>query len=253
MNAATPQRRNAATPQRRNAATHRFVIAGMLLVSLFSALLAAQLGTKVAVPDLVAEPAQIDLERVEQGKSYKAKFLLRNSWQDELRIAEIVGSCSCTSHVLSLSRIPAGGQSQLTLTYDSGSSCGDISSKVTVFYFRTGERQLQKLECRILANVEPNISVSPNPVRFASGNRSAVVQLKPQRIKSFQVFKVACSRAEITCKALDRQSLSDTLEVKLEVDVERLPSGIRTAELIIETSDAAVPMLRVPIQFAGGE
>ena len=59
----------------------------MFLVSLVSALLATLLRENAPIADLVAEPAQIDLGPVEQGKTYQAKFVLQNRCRGELRIS----------------------------------------------------------------------------------------------------------------------------------------------------------------------
>ena len=48
-------------PRPRNAATYYSVLIALLLVSLFSALLAAQLGRKVPISGLIAEPTRINV------------------------------------------------------------------------------------------------------------------------------------------------------------------------------------------------
>lgn len=198
---------------------------------------------------MIAIPATIDLGRIEQGKTYSARFELRNQSQEVLRVSQIKPSCSCTSHELSAPEIQPSGSSKLDLRYASGASVGDVSSLASVLYFTKDSKQFRLMDCVVTGYVEPNIKVEPDTLRFQTGTPSRVdLVLSCHKVNQFTVTNAVSSSEAITITV--GESTPRKTRIRVDFDHKKWSPNMTISEVTISVDDPFVPTLSIPITIS---
>lgn len=181
-----------------------------------------------------------------QGERRTADFILKNTSSSLIKVAQVMGHCSCTSHHLSSAAIAPGESTTLAITFDSGDRRGSTGTYATAYYVNAGDANLRAVHCRITANVEPNIVTSPDSVTFTSGRAAtAIVTLRPNKISRFRVTDVACSNSAFTAHCRPRDNPSSPCEIEVAFNPDQISNRGISAELTIRTDDPAAAVLFV--------
>ncbi len=191
----------------------------------------------------------IDLGQMRQGETRTVDFQLCNRTKGTIRISRIWGHCSCTSHKLTRPELASGESATLTLTYKSGNSRGVTGSLVNVYYYLVGQEKLLHAECRIKANVQPNVTWSPADITFHIGqSKSCHVVLQASAAEQVVLADAACTRNGLAV-TIDESKDPKTAHLTILFEAERWGTKPGKAELIVRLHDAAVPVLRIPINI----
>ena len=188
-----------------------------------------------------------DLGRLRQGVHTPCYFQLTNTSSQTVYISRIIGSCSCTSHAITETKLAPGAATKLRLEHDSGSSRGAASASISVLYFLEGEDRLRKLVVGVQAEVDPDVAVSLDRLEFSpevADTKS--VELRANQISALDVKEVACTHRAFSA-ILEPPGADAAAQrvVRVAFDPAQWQDSSHTAELFIKTNSVAEPVLRI--------
>lgn len=231
----------------------RVLIFGLSFASIFCAMMAMRQGPPASSSPLQVTPERVDLGRLRQNRQAVGRFELRNTGTTPIRIREVFGSCSCTSHELSSPDVPPGESVELSLTYDSGVSRGDTKTNATVYYVVEGERQLRFVTCPMNALVEPNIAWSPPRLQLNRETKTtAQITLRPEQIERFEVLDVSATHRAFSVNARAGRDPDQPCVIDVVFDPAVWGERSGESEVIVRTDDPVAPLLRIPVQVVSG-
>lgn len=221
---------------------HRHPILGSAITL---TLLAA--ATAFAAPNLEFSADSWDFGRIWHGEKPSFKLVLRNTGDEELRIARVHASCSCTAAQPERYVLKPGESTDLTVTYDSTGKQGNNSSKVFVM---SNDPDEPNKEFRLDGYVMRAVTVSPK-----SGLALRAVDVdKPQSVE------VTLTNHEPDPMKLEVMSRTGRFDVDLK-EVEKgkiwtvrittmppMPYGMNQGSVRLKTDVEREPTISLPIR-----
>ncbi len=183
-----------------------------------------------------------------QGDVAKASFLLTNHCPKVVFIRRVENSCTCTTTMLTKTKLRPHESVLLHASFNLGNSRGPVQTKCAVLYFQEDSNRLQSLELRIAATCEPDIRIKPTELTFHAEEPSVQeVRLSAGRKELFELLSVYCDRAGFSADILPQADASVERRVRVVFDPAKW-SGIRgTAHLTLTTDSLAEPNARVTL------
>jgi hypothetical protein len=120
----------------------------------FLALVATAAGADekpVPAPRIQVEPESFDFGSVQQGKTLRRDFTIRNFGDAELVIEGVSTTCGCTAALAAQSRVEPGGRTVLRVTFETRTYSGKVERNVMV---RSNDPKAPLVQVRVGATVE---------------------------------------------------------------------------------------------------
>jgi hypothetical protein len=104
-----------------------------LMVMIFVVCVIPALAVAANAPSLALDKTEYDFGDVQSGELVKTGFVVSNDGDAPLIIHDVRTSCGCTSAAAASRQIPAGGSTQVTVSYNSsGESAGSKTQGVVI-------------------------------------------------------------------------------------------------------------------------
>jgi len=192
-------------------------------------------------PGLFAVSQVVDLGTHGQGETIPTELTFRNDHDEPITIVERTASCSCSESTLDRTTLAPGETATLSVKWRLGSRRGASAEELGVVYELHGN--WYTANARVHAEVEPDIVVTPWPLRF-DGDRAELktVTLKPGRKATFTVPEVHVTHPAFRAAC---DPTSNTVAVSFDPKPALGPvDGVR---LLISTDSIHEPELSIPI------
>jgi hypothetical protein len=103
-------------------------------------------------PRIQVEPEAFDFGTVQQGKTLRKDFTLRNFGDATLVIEGVSTTCGCTAALAAEDHVPPGGRTVLRVTFETRTFSGKVERDVLV---RSNDPKAPRVQVRVSATVEP--------------------------------------------------------------------------------------------------
>jgi len=195
---------------------------------------------------LIVSPADIDVGRVFRGQQAQAHFSVHNGGLRSARIESIHSDCQCTTATAPDRTIPAGSTVEMSVTVSTAYFDG-ILDKTTVL--RTDLAEQPQVELRVKGTVVPEFIVSPTVIVIPPGNHPiASHEIRIER-SSGASARVLSASSELTSVNVALTESGDRTGIAA-VSVEASGSNPIFGNVVVRTSSAYMPELRIPIRRA---
>jgi hypothetical protein len=192
---------------------------------------------------LYASPTAADLGELPQEKRLTTTFTIRNAFSEPVTIDEIVRTCGCTEFELKNHSLAPGEETSLNATISTGRARGRITAYLIVlFHLEKGERD--SITLPIMAHVVPEIDCQP-PVLVFRANHGETKEL---RLSSKPGHPFLAKRAYCYHPAFKAHLLEDRNTIEVTFDPSRCTSDVLDARILIDTSSATEPTIRIPLR-----
>ncbi|MCW5890675.1 MAG: DUF1573 domain-containing protein [bacterium] len=213
-----------------------------------AAIMAAPLAFAQALaPRVVIEAPVHDFGTVEEGAAVEHVFRVRNDGTDWLRVEQVKGTCGCTVGAAAGTLVAPGSETTVLVTLDTRRLAGRTTKTVTVY---TNDPVSPRLGLTVTGDVLTDLVIAPQPLylgRLRRGERvRREVRIAPGR-PGGTAQVVLVEQAPQPLRVLIEPG-DDPGEQKLVVDVVgELPLGRFNDEVVLRTTSAARPVVRLPV------
>lgn len=205
-------------------------------------------------PDLVVADPVFDFGESKDKKVIQHIFILENVGDEPLVISDVSTSCGCTTAGEFQSEIPAGGKTELPVTFDPTSFGGDIHKLVIV---RSNDPEKPETYLRIQGHIWQPVALTPDVMTFkiSSTNRDlkkqsmSLINHLEQPLKP-KIKKKSSDRVEVELKEIKEgksyelqvqpvgpfENKTDHISVTIETGLED-PSELRAQIIVIYQPD----------------
>jgi len=114
-------------------------------------------------PKLEIPSASYDFDSVTQGEIVKHDFKLKNSGNGDLLIHKVIPGCGCTATKISSKTVPPGGESVISVEFNSS---GFVGKKVRTISVETNDPKMPVVNLIIQGVINPEVTVEPNALSF---------------------------------------------------------------------------------------
>ncbi|MDQ3070325.1 MAG: DUF1573 domain-containing protein [Acidobacteriota bacterium] len=194
-----------------------------------------------------ASPAEtvVRVGVVPQGQTLIHRFAVVNVGTAPLTLGPIEASCGCTAMLLSSTAIEAGKTGHIDVTVTTGLDDGLINRTVSI---KTNDPRRRTLVLAIEADVRPEFTVTERLIDFGgvSGAKPVSRVLEIER-----VFGNAAVHSVTSTDALVDARLEPTSPSSVRVVAVRRTTthaGQHWGNLVLATTSAAMPEIRIPIR-----
>ena len=198
-------------------------------------------------PALDVEAPAYDFGTVDRGTVVEHSFRLRNTGDARLRIEHVKSSCGCTVGVASGSEVAPGGETEVSVRFDTTGVAGRTKRTVTVY---TNDPDAPVTGLTLTGQVATDLVVTPTPLYLGKIRRGQTVRRelriapgRPNAAYSVAWIEHANPILRTTLAALPAGA-GQTIAVELGPE---LPFGRFNDKLILHTTSPREPTLEVPI------
>jgi hypothetical protein len=131
-----------------------------LSLAIFGVCASASAAPKLSLPD-----ATYRFEPVSQGETLHHEFTIKNDGDEPLAIQRVVPSCGCTISKLAKNSIAPGGETKLSVDFDTSGMSGE---KVKTVRLYTNDPENLTALLTLQGEVQPEIFVEPRRLHFGS-------------------------------------------------------------------------------------
>jgi hypothetical protein len=221
----------------------RTSLLAITIVSLVVSVAAAFLAVPKQPEGLYASPAAADLGELSQQQRLTTAFTLKNGFSRPITIDAIAKTCGCTEFELQRNSLRPEEQTGLKATFYTGRARGHITANLTVFFHHEGG-QREWITLPMGADVVPEIDCEPSTLVFRPNHgETKEVRLSSKSGKPFLAKRANCDHA-----AFEARLLSDRNAIQITFDPSRWSPDLGEARLLIDTSRATEPTIRVPLR-----
>jgi hypothetical protein len=201
---------------------------------------------------VVVGERHVEAGEVEPGTILQYRFTLRNDGDATLAIEDLQPTCYCTSARTDLWDVPPGVSTTIHVRIDPSDFMGDITKGVEI---TTNDPENPTLLVDVDLHVLPGIAVVPPELDFGSvaagQSETRQVDIKAPRERRLQIFEVN-SDVPYVSAVQEPLELEEKSGFSLYVQAgPGVPPGPFTARLAVRTSDAARPVLEIPVRGRG--
>ena len=129
-------------------------------------------------PNLFVENPVFDFGQAKDKKIIKHTFILKNVGDEPLIISDVSTSCGCTTAGDFEAEVPAGGKTELPVTFDPSSFGGEIHKLVIV---KSNDPERPETYLRIQGHIWEPVELDPTLMSFKVS--SSTKELKPQSFR----------------------------------------------------------------------
>lgn len=198
-------------------------------------------------PRVLIETPVHEFGTVEEGAAIEHVFRLRNDGTDWLRVEQVKGTCGCTVGAAAGTLVPPGGETTVLVTLDTRRLAGRTTKTVTVY---TNDPASPRLGLTLTGDVLTDLVIAPQPLylgRLRRGERVRrevrVIPGRPGGTAQVVLVEQAPPSLRVLIEPGDTPG-----EQKLVVDVVGdLPLGRFNDELVLRTTSASRPVVRLPV------
>ena len=166
---------------------HRAVRVAAMILGLTFLPVAAQAG-----PHITFQELQHDWGEIDQGSVATYSFDFVNDGDAPLELYDVQSSCECTVPTPSAKKIPAGGNAQIDITFDSERFTGNVTKEITV---TSNDPTQPEVLLHLYATVRPGVLVEPATVEMGviprSGGAHQTITLTASDGTPFQVKELS--------------------------------------------------------------
>lgn len=139
-------------------------------------------------PHLEIPQPSYNFKSVLQGQVVKHDFQLKNTGSSDLIIYKVVPGCGCTATKISSKKVPPGGESIISVEFN---STGFNGKKVRAISVETNDPKMPVATLVIEGVVNPEVSVEPNALSFGE------IEMGSSNTLEIKITKAAESKATI--------------------------------------------------------
>lgn len=139
-------------------------------------------------PHLEIPESSYNFESVLQGQIVKHDFKLKNTGVGDLIIHKVIPGCGCTATKISSKKVPPGGESVISVEFN---STGFIGKKVRAISVETNDPKMPVATLIMEGVINPEISVEPNALSFGE------IKLGSSKVLEIKIAKAAESKVTI--------------------------------------------------------
>jgi hypothetical protein len=235
---------------------------GALYVGLFCGLLTLTLIAMIIVrvrekdklqefqKNVTFENSTFDFGTALQNEKIRHQFRLLNESSNEVVVAGLRTTCSCTVTESNLVGTEIAPQSSIFVpaTYDTGNRDGDVSSSVLVLVISKGSRY--ELEATIRGSIFSDFTIDPSFVDFGKVKPGEIVtrtiSFRPKAIKSVIIHKPAATNDFFTV-SLNHET--NSTQAVIEFHAPPIPREQTFSDLLqFPTSSERVPVAKVYVR-----
>lgn len=199
---------------------------------------------------LTFQPAIIDLGDVKAGQVFAHTIQVTNTTSSAITVQELKSSCGCIRPVLEPSSLAPGATGTLKLDINTlASNPGPTTFGVKLRYPEAS--QIKEQQFIITARIIQEIVVTPTAITcYGEKPRPQIITILDKRATVLQPVKLERTSPYLNAEWIQPAQATPQPQFALQVSVrEDLPAGRHDHEVIIYTSDATYPVLRVPISI----
>ncbi len=226
----------------------------LLLVVFVLCMLGSCLAAMYAVrseptPSLTADRRFADLGIMRQQALRTARFRLLNSSNVTINITGVEKTCRCTTSHPKLSVLRPGEETDLEVTFSSGTSKGELTTRVAVLYQRADDDETYGIQLHLRAVVDPEYDITPRRLTFdLSDNQTvAFVDVSSSYVNDFRVERVVCTKRFFTARVVSENVSGGLYRIRVGFDPHLYRRDAGRADLIVFTNSVRVPTTRVPL------
>ncbi|MFC1735738.1 DUF1573 domain-containing protein [Candidatus Hydrogenedentota bacterium] len=195
-------------------------------------------GETAGNPDIALESDEIDFGEVRQHAVLKRSVVIRNKGDAELVIGKVTSTCGCTATILSSKIVPPGGETELTITYQTKSAKGKQSKRV---YIASNDPDTPNYRLNTKATIVPLYEFTPEKIDFGKivhGEKAvATFTVKAAKADTLKIVKAECADKRIDVSLLPADPARPAeREVKVELS-EKIPAKVLYTTIKIQFDD----------------
>lgn len=194
------------------------------------------------------EPPSIDLGDVKAGQIFSHQIKVTNTSSSPITVQELKASCGCIHPVLEPSTLAPGATGVLKLDINTlASNPGPTTYGIKLRYPEIN--QLKEQQFIITGRVIQELVVTPTAITcLGEKPRPQIITILDKRPSPIRPVKLERSSPYLEVEWIQPPVAEVQPQYALRVSVrDDLPAGRHDHEVVIHTSDATYPVLRVPI------
>lgn len=214
------------------------VIAGILLLT----------GPAFAAPVIRVERPVHNFGTITQGNKLDHTFVIRNSGDSPLKIANIRPACGCTAANATVPLVSPGKSSEVKVTFNSANFFGNVSKTIAV---ETNDPKTPVFTLTLTGNVVEEVAVNPKQLNLGqikTGNTKSVsLTMENRGTKTIRLISVKSPMPQVvikTGKNILKAGESTTITVNI---TPRTEDKMLSGYLSIITDNPAKPEIMVPV------
>lgn len=197
-------------------------------------------------PRLLIEQPIFDFGTVERGTIVEHIFKVRNGGGGSLRIEHVKGTCACTVGAVTGRDVGPDDETWVTVQLDTRELVGETSKTITVY---SNDPANPVAGLSLTGRVVADVAVEPSLVYLGRLHRTEatprLVRVRPGRDGGdARVVRVRAPSFLRTRLVAAQDGEGQQLEISLAPDA---PAGRLHADLVLETTSAAQPLVPVPV------
>ena len=195
-----------------------------------------------ASPYAAVPQTAYDFSQLDAGNQATHDFYIKNTGGAPLLIEGIMSSCRCIFARVANRRIEPGGNAVLSVRLDTKGLSGPVDQRIIVYSNAANERTIT---FKITAYVKQLYSLQPDTVDFGDiHTNTSPAQTVVFTSTSMGITSVTPLSPYVKASVKTRGQDAYDLHIKLE---KLLPAGLLQSAVLISTTSARVPVLRVRV------
>ena len=193
-----------------------------------------------------------DFGTVARGERTEFAFVLENLYVEDVHIAAIRASCSCTTPEIKTETLKTHQKGAIVAKYNTAAFVGAKSATLTVTFDKP---RFAEVQLNVHGIVRGDVTLGPGSVGFGSieqGNLAErTITVSRTGRQDWRITQIRNTNSHLSAMAteLDRSAAQVTYRIVVRLDRDA-PAGDLTGNLTVVTNDSQSPEIRVPVDGA---